>query len=82
MKKPNTHIIAAISFPPRHNDGPLSCSCGEQMLASQFADHRKALNAPTGTSQSDLPKAFSLWRRSDGTEGRHAGEKARKPVKR
>lgn len=64
MKKENTHIIRAVRFAPKTNDGPLECSCGDEMLSSEFNDHRKAMNAPKGTSESDLPKQFSLWRRS------------------
>lgn len=41
-----THKIAAITFVPRTNDGPLDCTCGEGMLASEFTAHRKANGQP------------------------------------
>jgi hypothetical protein len=35
------HLVEAVTFVPRTNDGPLDCSCGESMLASEFAQHRR-----------------------------------------
>jgi hypothetical protein len=34
------HVIESVRFPDhKSNDGPLECSCGEEMLASEFKDH-------------------------------------------
>lgn len=41
-KRNASHLIAAITFTPRTNDGPMDCTCGEGMLASEFSAHRKA----------------------------------------
>lgn len=61
------HIVRAIHFPFGDNDGPLECSCGDEMPASEFRGHRKAVQARTGTIESDLVNAPTVWKRSSST---------------
>jgi hypothetical protein len=50
----NEHRIVDVEFLDGGNDGPLRCTCGEEMQASEFAQHRKDVRAshvpanPTG----------------------------------
>jgi len=47
VSKRTQHVIAAVTFAPRENDGPAECSCGEWAgLASEFSEHRRAQGAP------------------------------------
>lgn len=43
MKPKRQHGVSEqIHFIPGTNDGPMTCQCGEEMLASEHGAHRKA----------------------------------------
>lgn len=42
------HLIDDVKFVVRTNDGPLVCTCGENMLASQYPLHRQKLGLSAG----------------------------------
>jgi hypothetical protein len=60
------HLVEAVTFVPRTNDGPLDCSCGESMLASEFAQHRRDSGLLTSKPHKAVPSEKempSAWRR-------------------
>jgi hypothetical protein len=64
--KRNRHVIESVRFVPRSNEGMLKCVCGESMLASQFAEHRKSVGAPHAKSSTNVPDMLrgqpSVWK--------------------
>jgi hypothetical protein len=62
---PKRHTIEKITFIPRTNDGPMECSCGEQMLASEFSAHRRGIGLkpvtyPGAAEGYRLPSAWQI----------------------
>ena len=59
------HRIQDIHFVPRSDDGEMTCTCGDGMLASEFADHRKSNGLTYG--QLRVPESEklkpSVWNR-------------------
>jgi hypothetical protein len=65
--KRNRHVIGVPpKFARGSNDGPMACSCGDEMLASQFAEHRKAVGEPHAKSSTRVPDMLrgqpSVWK--------------------
>lgn len=58
------HVVSEVTFVPRTNDGPLTCSCGDQMRASEFRDHRNRAGLVSSAthralpSEADMPSAW------------------------
>lgn len=57
------HRVAGVTFVPGTNDGPLDCSCGEGMLASQFIVHRKEVEAKHYGRALDAAQP-TVWKRT------------------
>lgn len=65
-RRATAHRIADVHFERRTNDGVLDCTCGAEMLASEFAAHRSEAGDPPGILRSPdaLCHEASAWRRS------------------
>jgi hypothetical protein len=50
------HTVEKVSFVPRTNDGPLTCRCSAEMLASQFAQHRRDLGLGQDATHRAVPQ--------------------------
>lgn len=69
------HRIVSVTYVPRTNDGPLLCTCGDEMQASRFGEHRRSLGLKVGGfSDTGGDGTPSVWgRRSINPECRVQG---------